>query len=153
MGFTLIEMAVAMVLIGILATISMTAFSAYKKSADLKSAVREVVGILRNTQVRAVTEATTYQCKFTSNSLEIYRDGSYPPSATNRVRTLTIQSSNVEFRNISFLHDDASFPATNCLFFARGSADPGGLSVRRLDTGKQYDIDLEGLTARVSYPS
>lgn len=154
-GFTLIEMAVAMALVGIMATISMTAFSAYKKSADLKGTVREVAGILRNIQVRAVTEATTYQCSFTSTTLEIYRDANYPPSAATRVRTFTISGSNIQFHDIDFDHDlpGPAYPDSNCVFYARGSADPGELNVKRLDSGKSYEIKIEGLTARVSYQS
>lgn len=154
-GFSLIEMLVVMALLTIIATISMTAFRGYQRAQAHKNAAREVVSVLRNAQVKAVTEATTYQCIFTTDEVEIYRDGNVPPAAANRVRTYTLESGNLEFVATApqgFTHPDGSV-LPNCLFFARGSATAGQVLVRRTDTDPDRDreIGLEGLTARVSY--
>lgn len=150
-GYTLIEALVILVLVSIMATLTMTAFASYKKGQDHRGAVRELVGLLRNIQVRAVTEATTYQCVFTATTVTVYRDGNYPPSGANQVRTYSLPTANLAFEDVSFKHDDSSYPEKNCLFFARASADPGSLEVLRKDNGRKFEIDVEGLTGRVSY--
>lgn len=154
-GFSLIELLVVMSLMAIMSTIAMSSYKGYDKTQDHRGATREVVGILRNTQVRAVAEATTYQCQFTTKELRIYRDGAVPPTTTP-VRTYTLAeprfTGNLEFVTTSpngFLHPDGL--KTSCLFYARGSGTSGVMQVRRLDSGVTYDITLEGLTARVAY--
>lgn len=153
-GFSLIELLVAMALAALMATLSMTAFRSYQRAQAHKAAVREVVSVLRNAQVKAVTEATTYQCKFTSDSLEIYRDGSLPPASGNKVRTYSLEGA-LEFVTGSpygFTHPDGA-TRPNCLLYARSSATAGEILVRRTDTDPDRDlaVRLEGLTARVSY--
>lgn len=154
-GFSLIELLVVMVLLSIMGTLTITAYRAYDRTQDHRGATREVVGILRNTQVRAVAEATTFQCVFTTTDLRIYRNGAVPPT-TAPIRTYTLTesrfNSGLEFVIASpngFLHPDGLKP--NCLLYARGSATSGIIKVRRIDTGATHDVALEGLTARVSY--
>lgn len=154
LGFSLIELIVAMALAALMATLSMTAFRGYQRAQAHKAAAREVTSVLRNAQVKAVTEATTYQCKFTSDSLEIYRDGNIPPASGNKVRTYSLKGA-LEFLAASprgFIHPDGT-TRPNCLLYARGSATGGEILVRRTDTDPDRDLEvrLEGLTARVSY--
>lgn len=154
LGFSLIELIVAMALAALMATLSMTAFRAYQKSQAHRNAVREVTSVLRNAQVKAVTEATTYQCKFTSDSVEIYRDGNLPPASTNKVKTYSLEGA-LEFVAASpygFAHTDGT-RKPNCLLYARGSATGGEILVRRTDTDPDRDlgVKLEALTSRVSY--
>lgn len=154
LGFSLIELIVAMALAAIMATLSMTAFRAYQRTQAHRNAMREVTSVLRNAQVKAVTEATTYQCKFTSDSLEIYRDGNLPPASANKVKTYSLEGS-LEFEAASpygFTHPDGT-TRPSCLLYARGSATSGEILVRRTDTDpdRNLEVRLEGLTARVSY--
>lgn len=154
LGFSLIELIVAMVLLAIMATLSMTAFRAYQKSQAHRNAMREVTSVLRNAQIRAVTEAQTYQCVFTSDSVGIYRDGDDPPNSATKVKAYSLEGS-LEFVSAApygFTHSDGS-TKPNCFFYARGSATAGEVLVRRTDTDPDRDfaVRLEGLTARVSY--
>lgn len=155
-GVTLIEILVVVALISILGTMSMGAMRNYGKGQDHRGAIREVVAKLRNAQVRAVTEATTYQCRFDTTSvphtLKVYRDSANPPDESNRVGSTYTLSDNLQFVDVSFTHSDAS-PAFACFFYARGSADPGSLSIRRVDNARKFDLAVEQLTARVSYDS
>lgn len=165
-GFTLIEVLVTMTLIGILVTISMTAFAAYKKNADFKGAVREVASTLRNLQVRAVTEARTYQCIFntsvTPNTIRIFQDGSIPPSPSSAVAPgYTLPNANLVFvasgtqhgQVHGFDHPDplVNTIIPNCFFFARGTAAEGRVGIQRVDTGREEDVIVNAVTARVSY--
>lgn len=154
-GFSLIELLVVLSLIAIMSTIAMTSYQGYDKAQDHRGATREVVGFLRNSQVRAVAEATTFQCVFTTSQLRIYRDGTVPAtSAPVRTYSLTEPrfNGNLEFVTASpngFQHASGLLP--NCLFYARGSATSGVIEVRRKDTGAEHEITVEGLTARVAY--
>lgn len=147
-GFTLIELLVVITLMAILATISMTGFKAYSRAQAHRGAQREVVAILRNTQLRAATEVATYQCRFTATTLTIYRDTASPPTTTP-TKTYTLDSI-LEFVNTTFTHSSGVVDS-NCLFFSRGSATPGSVTIRRTETGKDFSLTLEGLTGRVGY--
>lgn len=164
-GFSLIELLIAMALASIIATLSLTSYRAYNRSADHRGAAREVVAILRNTQVRAVTEAATYQCVFTATELTIYRDPNIPPTTprTRAVYSLTEGRFRNNLRFVVTAPNGFTYPAStnptypagvnapNCFFYARGSATPGTIEVERVDRGTRHSVDLEGLTARVSY--
>ena len=147
-GLTLIELLIVIALMAILATISMMGFKAYSQAQAHRGAQREVVAILRNTQLRAATEVATYQCRFTTTTLTIFRDTSSPPTTTP-TKTYTLNSM-LEFVNTTFTHS-SGLVDSNCLFFARGSATPGSATIRRTDTGKDLTITVEGLTGRVGY--
>lgn len=148
-GFNLIELLVVIGLISITATLSLMSYRGYHRGQEHRGAVREAVGLLRNAQVKAVSEAQTYQCEFTSTQLKIYRDGVVPP-VTSAVRTYTL-ATNLRFVDVNFTHASGGYPQTTCLFFARGSASAGILNVRRIDNARQFPIRVEQLTARVSY--
>lgn len=156
-GFSLIELLVTMALASILGTISLMSYKGYSRSQDHRGAAREAVAILRNAQVRAVSEAATYQCVFTATDLTIYRDTSSPPTTTPARATfsLTEQRFHDNLRFVvaapnGFTHPDGT-TKPNCFFYARGSATPGKIEVERVDRGTRHGVDLEGLTARVSY--
>jgi len=148
-GFNLIELLVVISLISITATLSMMSFRGYLRTQEHRGAVREVVGLLRNAQVKSVSEAQTYQCQFTTTQLKIYRDGNVPP-VTSAVKTYTLEP-NLEFDDVKFVHTTGGYPQTTCLFYARGSASGGALNVQRLDLGREFPVTVEQLTARVSY--
>jgi prepilin-type N-terminal cleavage/methylation domain-containing protein len=153
-GTTLIEFLVALAIVAILMTLGLTAFDAYGKVMAHRGALRDVAGVLRNTQIRAVAEAKTYQCRFDTSSvphtLHMYRDGDNPPDPNELTRTYTLDK-RLRFDGVNFVHSDPSYPSDACLLLARGSASKGSLNITRADNGRAYEITVEGLTARVSY--
>lgn len=154
MGFTVVEMAVVLSLMAIVGTFALTAYSGYAKVQAHRSAVRDVVAVLRNMEIRAVAEATAHQCRFDTtsvpNTLKVYRGSANPPVSTSLVKTYSLDKA-LRFGSISFTHADPGFPSTACLFFARGSASTGSFKITRTSSTKTYQINVEGLTARVSY--
>ena len=150
-GFSLIEMLVVLAIIGIMATLTITSYHGYRLSQLHRGQTREVVSVLRNMQLRAVTEETTYQCAFdtAAKTIKFYRTGTYPPT-TAVVKTYSLDA-NLAFANVSFTHSSGSIPATQCFFYARGSADGGTLQITRTGSSKVYNIAVESLTGRVSY--
>jgi len=150
-GFTLIELLVVMTLIGISAGISMTAFASYSKSAGHRGAGREVTAFLRNAQVKAVTEAITQECRFFTSRLEIHGQAGLSKTYDLDSNLQFVTSGTSHTLAHGFTHPDGTPNHTNCFFYARGSATPGVIGIRRVDTSQEYDVKLEGLTARVTY--
>lgn len=158
-GFSLIEMIVVMFLMAILGTISLTSFRSYNRAQDHKGAVREAVALLRNAQVRSVSEAVTYQVVFTSDSLKVYRDSpAVPPSSSRLVKTYLLTESRFA-SNLRFLaaspdgcvQSGGGSVLPNCFFYPRGSSTPGTIKVQRIDSGRIFTLSIDGLTGRVSY--
>lgn len=154
-GFTLIELMAVVSIFAILSAISMRTYISYNKASTHRGAARETVALLRNAQIRAVTEASRTECRFpNTTTLEIHR-------AAGRVRVYRLPpnlayvvSGLVNGKVHGFTHpgDPAGSNArTNCFFYAKGTATSGLIGVKRLDTGKELYIEVTGLTARVSY--
>jgi Tfp pilus assembly protein PilE len=153
-GTTIVEFVVVLAIVGILMTLSLTAYDAYGKVMAHRGALREVASVLRNTQTRAVAEAMTYQCRFETssvpNTLTLYRSRANPPESGTLTKTYTLDK-RLRFDSVDFVHPDPTFPTDACLLLARGSASKGSLWIKRVDNGRAYQVTLDGLTARVSY--
>ena len=144
-GFTLVELMVTLVLFGILSSLAIMPLKAYRETQEHKGATRTLVSVLRNAQVRAVAEETTYQVSF-SNA------GHTATLARLNLGTgaYVTQSSVTSPSRVTYTASGGT-SATPLFFYARGSATPGALRVTRKGSAKQYTITVEGLTARVSY--
>lgn len=142
-GFTLIELSVGMVILGILLALATPAWKNYTAAQAQKSAAAEVVSILRNAQVRATSEETTYSVAFnpSAKSMTVSRAG-----VTQKVVTLpgrSVQLSTVSFTNTPGI-------PTSVYFAPRGTASPGRVVVSSAGRTKTRTITVEGLTGRVS---
>jgi prepilin-type N-terminal cleavage/methylation domain-containing protein len=158
-GFTLVEFASAMVLFSILsamAVVGLRAFTAAHAESGTKS---ELVSALRYAQTRAITEGTTYCVDFsTTNKWSVYRvaglgTGTLPVgfscvTSGTKMRGPFSTQSTVSVTSPVFTQRDGS-TTTYALFYPRGSASPGSLTIRRSSTSKQYVLTVEALTARV----
>ncbi|MGI8426709.1 MAG: pilus assembly FimT family protein [Actinomycetota bacterium] len=142
-GFTLIELLVVIVIIGLISAMSMTALLAYSKSSAHRGAARETVALLRNAQVKAVTEARTWECRFTATRLEIWG-----PAGLARTYNLPGGLAFVTTPPHGFV---ASAAPGTCDFFAKGTATSGSVGVKRLDNNAERGVFINALTSRVSY--
>ena len=152
-GFTLIEAMIAMVLFGILVGIAVPPYVSYRGKQQHLGSTRELVAFLRRAQVRAVSEETTYHVTIASNGLSatMYRHvGQDSTSAATAGQTMNTASSKITFTGASFAQPSGG-TGTTVWFYARGSASKGSVTVSRSGTSKTYSVDVEGLTARVSY--
>ena len=150
-GFTLIEMMVVVGFVSLLAAFGVGAWKQWTVGHAQVGAVTDMQTVLRQTQVRAVTEGQNFCVKFdtTANAYTVYR---FACNTTGNVKVngpFTLGDPRVQLGNVAF---DSVSPATSTqlTFKASGSATPGTLQVIRTGSTKVYTLDVEGLTGRVS---
>lgn len=147
-GFTMIELVVAMVIMGVLMALAIPTWSHYQNKQDYVGAAREVVSDLRQAQLQAVSQETTYRVDFSGRTMKIY---GFNGSTYLLSQTLTLPGSAATFGTPSFTKSDGT-TSTSAWFYARGTASDGTVSLTRTNTGGHtYVIDIEGLTGRVNY--
>jgi prepilin-type N-terminal cleavage/methylation domain-containing protein len=150
-GFTLIEVMVVLALVSLLSALGVGAFKSWSVAHAQLGAATGMQTILRQTQVRAVTEGISFCVKFdaTGDSYTVYRNACAPTGNVKVGGPFTLGDSRVHLSAVSFT---AVAPATSTevTFRSSGSATPGGLNVTRTGSTKTYSIDVEGLTGRVS---
>lgn len=147
-GVTLIELAVAVVVLAILIGLTNTGWGRYRESQEAVSASGEVVSVLRNAQMRATAEATTYRVDVdpVARTLTVHRyDGA---GYVQRART-TLGGGSLRVDEASF-SDKTGAVTTSAYFYPRGTASPGRVVVGREGSGTPRVITIEGLTGRVS---
>jgi prepilin-type N-terminal cleavage/methylation domain-containing protein len=148
-GVTFLELLVTMILAGVLMAVVAAPYAGYRLSQQHIGSARELVGFLRRAQVRSVAEETTYRVDFAADgkSATSYRLTAGTYVAQQTVRTMT---SKVKFTSPSFAQETGGL-GTSVFFYKRGSAGKGSVTVTRSGTSKTYTVNVEGLTARVSY--
>jgi prepilin-type N-terminal cleavage/methylation domain-containing protein len=147
-GFTVVELAVSMTVLGVLLAMAVPAWSSYRSNQERLGATREVVSILRNAQLRAVAEETSYRVDVlaATNTLAVHR---FDGKAYLHRSTTTLTGSSVLLQAPAF-RDKTGAVTTTAYFYARGTASPGGVTVASRTGDRRHVIDVEGLTGRVS---
>lgn len=142
-GFTLIELAVAMSILGILVALATPAWRNYQAAQETRSAAAEVVSVLRNAQRRATAEETSYDVAVdaAARTLTVRRAGVV--RNTVRLEGATVRITEVAFTN------SAAVP-TSVYFTPRGTASPGRIVISTPGRDRVHTITVEGLTGRVS---
>jgi type II secretory pathway pseudopilin PulG len=134
-----------MVILGILTALATPAWRSYQANQEDISASREVVSVLRNAQVRATSEATTYRVDVNSpaKTLTVFR---YNGTTPVRRQVVRLEGQRVRLHEVTF-----PAPSTTSVFFyPRGNASPGTIVLKRSDREVRKTITVEGLTGRVS---
>lgn len=149
-GFTLIELLVAISLMGVMMAIAVGGYSSWAKASAHQGTAREIQTILRQAQQQAVTEgrATCVQFAPAAGTWTLFRGACDAPSrqtlsGPHRASSEAVAVDAPVFTGPSGATDGVTF-------YARGTAWPGELRVRRDDSSKVYVIKVEGLTGRVS---
>ncbi|MGH2773149.1 MAG: pilus assembly FimT family protein [Actinomycetota bacterium] len=150
-GFTLIEVLTVTALIAVIATFAMPAYRNYARASDHRGAVRETVAVLRNAQVRAVSESSTHECRFTASEVSIYDAAGLRTRVYRLPTNLQYVASGSSHGAVHGFSHSATSGNSNCFFYARGTASEGTVGLKRGDNAAEYDLKLEALTSRVSY--
>ena len=152
-GFTLIELLVAISLLGIMMAIAVWGWASWSKARAQSGAASQLESMMRQTQQRAVTEATNLCVRFdtAADRYTLNRgqcDG--PPSVplVQIAGPYSIGDANVHVASPAFTGRYST--GAGVTFYARGTASPGTVRVTRAGHAKVYTVDVEGLTGRVS---
>ena len=149
-GFTLIEVMVVVGLVSLLAALGVGAWKSWASAHAQLGAATDMQTVLRQTQVRAVTEGQNFCVKFNTAAYTytVYRYAC-APTGNVQVSGPFKLGDRLQFSSVSFA-SVAPAASTELTFKASGSATPGGLTITRTGSTKVYTLDVEGLTGRVS---
>lgn len=152
-GFTLVELLVGVIVVGILMALGTTGWTSYQRSVEHRNAAQQLVSALRNAQQASLAEAVTYCVAFDSADRS-YRVYKYACGATGTSVKGPLKTPNprVTLAAPTFLQPDAS-TGSSVSFYPRGSATKGSVKINRNGSSKVYTISVEGLTGRVSLSS
>jgi prepilin-type N-terminal cleavage/methylation domain-containing protein len=155
-GFTLIELLVVMVVMGVLMALAIPSWSHYQNKQDYLNSARTVTSELRQVQLQAVAQETSYRVDFAAGgrTISVYRCDLTPPATTctyTLTHAVTLPGTAATFSSPSFTQSTGA-ASTSAYFYARGTASDGSLTLTRTNTGgPTYIVTIEGLTGRVNY--
>lgn len=146
-GFTLVEAMTVVALIGILAAIAISGWSAWAKASAHSGTAREIQAVLQQTQQRAVAEGQALCVWFdtSANTYTVHR-GACASRTGVLSGPISTASPSVEIASPSF----GSPSSSGVTLHPRGTADAGSVLVTRSDSGKVYKLTVERLTGRVT---
>jgi type II secretion system protein H len=155
-GFTMIEVMVTIVLVGIMMAIAVGGYRSWAFAHQQSGTARTLQSVLRQSQQRAVTEGRSVCVEFNTaaNTYTVYR-ASTPtlpacsdPAKVNVRGPVTTAGKSVRLRTATFASPDGAVAKVS--FTPHGSAWAGEVTVGREGSSKVYVLTVEGLTGRVS---
>lgn len=149
-GVTLVEVLVAMCLMGIMAAFAVGGFRDWQAASDHRGTAYAIQTVMRQTQVRAVSEGVSF-CILFNDGNETYTVNRYACNdSPQRVDgPLPMAGPSIRLSSPVFTTPDGS-PSAGVTFRPTGAAWPGTVKVTRPGTSKQYVLSVEGFTGRVS---
>ncbi|OQX92815.1 MAG: hypothetical protein B6D58_01100 [candidate division Zixibacteria bacterium 4484_95] len=150
-GFTMIEMMIMIVLIGILASLTAPSFFNMMPRLKLKSEARTNLNYLRLARSKAISDNSQYGIYFDVNNgnLVYFKDthdlqfAYYLAGQDSLIEGPISMASNVSYSNCTFM--------SNCvIFYSNGSASTSGsIDVVDSESGNSYTISVLASTGRV----
>lgn len=149
-GYSLVEILVAVTLMGIVLVLGVGSFRAWAVAEDQEGTVTDLQTILRQTQTRAITEGVHF-CVTFDTAADTYTVNRYAcGTPLQRVNgPIKPQAGTIEFQNVQFRQPDGTY-SPNLTFRPTGTATAGSLQIVRAGSAKVYTLSVEGFTGRVS---
>lgn len=150
-GFTLIEVMIVVVIIGIFASMAGPSFSNYIPKMKLRADAREKTNFLRQARSRAISENSQYGIYFNddTNSIAFFKDIVSPETATydedgdSLVQDIILCETNVIFDNSTLSNDVV-------VFFSNGSASTSGqIDLLNPEINESFTINILASTGRI----
>jgi len=133
-GFTLLEVMIVIMIVGVLATIAIPAFSTWRENQAVRSATQTLMAQLKQARVLALSENRSVSITFTSTSY-VFDAGS---SATcDRCKNETVALS-------SFSSRLSLSPTTTRTFSSRGTANSGTITLTAGAASRAITINIIG---------
>ena len=150
-GFTLIEMMIVVVIIGVFASMAGPAFTNWIPKMKLKADAREKTNYLRQARSRAISENNQYGVYFDVSSSQIifFKDtvspelSMYDAGSDSVIGTPISSESNIEYDNSTFANDVV-------VFYSNGSASTSGsILLKNTEGTESYSINVLASTGRI----
>jgi type II secretion system protein H len=134
-GFTLIEVLVTMVLMGLMMAIAVAGFSRYSNAHEHEGTARSLQSALRQAQQRAVTEGRAICVALTTSSYTVWRSSCDAATGTKLEGPRGLQASEVHLQAVT---------GQPLVFTPRGTATWAGITSTTTDTAcgsvKAFDV-------------
>jgi len=144
-GFSLIEIAVALAILGLVMTTSLPFLLGWKETTDLRSAATRISDIMHSARMRAVVDRSSYTVTVDYATDEVA--ASPPVAITKKTASVDLFLDNTD-------PDCPPLSSRNVVFRANGTADAAGfeavyLKSRSARVAVRYRVKVMGATGKV----
>jgi len=150
-GFTMVELMITIVVIGVLAAMAGPGFSNWIPKMKLKAEAREKVNFLRQARSRAIAENSQFGVYFDQDSGEaaFFKDTISPELATYECGADSLVANVIESEpNVFF--SNCTLTNSVVIFYPNGSASTsGGIELHDTESEYQYTITVLASTGRI----
>lgn len=149
-GFTLVELTVVMLLMGVGMAMAVGAWSKYNAAQQQLGTTRVLAGFLREMGARAVRDAVPLRVTFAADGRSATAERCPTPTTCTVVSRTQPEGPDVTYQGFSFT-DRTGVVGPTAWFYPRGTASKGQVSITRTGRTAVHTVSVEGLTGRVSY--
>jgi prepilin-type N-terminal cleavage/methylation domain-containing protein len=150
-GFTMLEMMILIVIIGILASIAAPSFFNWIPQMKLKNDARTNLNSLRQARAQAVAKNGQYGVYFDQENKQLYlfKDCDNPSGSTYTPGLDSLVQAPITFDD-DVVISSCTFISNTVIFYPNGSASNSGLiSLQNSSGGTIYSVDVLASTGRV----
>lgn len=150
-GFSLMEMVIVAVVIGLMAALAVPSFLNYTSKLQAKSTARDVVSVLRLARSRAIAERVQYGVYFNAGARQytFFKDVANPTSFLYEPLAGDSTISQVDLdQDVNY--GTNTLTSTTVVFTTAGAASTSGyLRILPASGGDTYNIDVLASTGRI----
>ncbi len=140
-GFTLIELIIVVILVGLMAALAAPAIGNSLSSIRLNTSIRRLSAVLRNTRSRAIADKQNYRISF------IPEGTSYSYPTTSGDKSITI-AHGIQIKSVYQADEDIEMEELNLYFYPKGNSN-GGKIVLENEREQSFYLIVDAISGRV----